>query len=1682
MEESPFGSLTTYYEKRSSDFPEAMLNINSIYLITAPNVVHAGAEETVTIQLHGAQSPVTIKVYFEDEIKRIKLSNIFSFNLNNENNYQQVKNILIDPKLLAVANMSKRRQKPYVLLVAENGELLGGRKTTRILLSSRKGYLFIQTDKPIYTPKQTAKFRVFTLDNYMKPVDQDIQVQVLNEKGMIVKREQKRSLKMFTETFDIPDIAQPGIWTIVAWYLGFDMSKVSTQFEVKEYELPTFEVKIIPSKPYYDVKDASFSFDIHAMHSYGMEVIGIVFARFGLLAEQNKTFIPGIEQHVSLKDGKATITLNTSDLEARLNKSIASLEGHNLYIALTVVETASGELREEEHTGIKFLSSPYTIDLSKTKHFFVPGAPFLIMASITFVDGSPASEVPCTVTINVDESQILQLMDKSNQEGLLSWVQDIPISAKKLDITVIAQNEGPEVRLSAASYQSPSKSFLSIKVPHAIMEPGAAIDVTLKDIHQSDSGNVDSFYYMIMMKGKVVQLGKLQSSEKSFKLSITKAMVPAFRLLAYYYMGESNEIIADSVWIDIKDVCEGKIEITLGEQIYKPADFMKLSITTEHAGTVALAVVDTAVFMLSKKNKLTSKKVFDAMNAYDLGCSVGGGENAFGVFTDAGLAFIMDTHTSALRDAYVCQESSSGRSKRSVDFQQEASNIAMKYENAEERKCCYDGMKLNPMRFSCDKRLRKVRGTSKCKEVFKDCCERIAVVRKKLGKQISGLARTSTTEEMDIFDESSIKLRSEFPETWWWTAEEVKKPGTHSFWKVLPDSITTWEVQAVHFHDKGICIAEPKTFQTFQDVFLTLRLPYSVKRYEQLQVKAIVYNYQPETIEVTVKMDAVQKICSPALSGKITQQHVTVPGNSAVPIYFAVIPMGVGEIPIYVSAWNSEGPIDSIMRMLNVVSEGILRTTNIQKYLSNGRHELINLTKPSNMIPDTDAHVLMSLKGDVMGESIENCLSLDTIDNFIRVPIGCGEQTMVKMAPAIYAIEYLDVSEQWPQLKQDRKDEAIKMIDRGYARMLTFQNTDGSFAIYRGRPGSVWLTAFVAKVFTKCMGYINVEVRYIHNAVAFLIQNQQEDGSFHDPNPVLDRQMQGGVGLSDKNLSLTAFVTISLQYSKQTYNSDKNKHVTSSIEKAIVYMERKVNPLLSAYSAAITAYALSLVNPSKRGVQEAEQILRAKSVFVEENKVRYWPAHTEAISVEATSYALLQALNNGNITYATPIAHWLIEKRKYGGGFCSTQDTVVALEALSKYSTRTVNEPVNLKIDIQAPGRSKKQVIILNKDNALTEEKLQYDFGHKINVAVSGHGTGSMTILGVYHSSEEKYNTCEHLHLDVKVEGYVPEPDYTNYNYDYENKQNDDPLSTMTKLDWFDIRSRRRRDVSAHGKDDDLEYTVCIKSKDKYSMSEMFMVDITLLSGLEPVTEDLEQLTNSADKYIDHYEYKKGKVYLYFGRISDESEGDCIKFRAKKINPMGLVQPANAILYDFYNPDRECSIFYNAPQKSSMVSKLCQGEVCQCAEGPCPKEKSTYDANIIDETRVRFACHTPVVDYAYRALIRKTSEKNTFTYYEAEITEVLKSNDDETIKKGDVREFIKRTSCALTLKDNVEYLLMGKDGHTIDSNAKMQYFLDSKVWIEAIPSEKTCSASVRRTSCYLLNNFLENYGLNQCYA
>nr|5JPN_C Chain C, Complement C4-A [Homo sapiens] len=277
-----------------------------------------------------------------------------------------------------------------------------------------------------------------------------------------------------------------------------------------------------------------------------------------------------------------------------------------------------------------------------------------------------------------------------------------------------------------------------------------------------------------------------------------------------------------------------------------------------------------------------------------------------------------------------------------------------------------------------------------------------------------------------------------------------------------------------------------------------------------------------------------------------------------------------------------------------------------------------------------------------------------------------------------------------------------------------------------------------------------------------------------------------------------------------------------------------------------------------------------------------------------------------------------------------------------------------------------------------------------------------------------------------------------------------------------------------------VHYTVCIWRNGKVGLSGMAIADVTLLSGFHALRADLEKLTSLSDRYVSHFETEGPHVLLYFDSVPTSRE--CVGFEAVQEVPVGLVQPASATLYDYYNPERRCSVFYGAPSKSRLLATLCSAEVCQCAEGKCPRQRRALERGLQDEDgyRMKFACYYPRVEYGFQVKVLREDSRAAFRLFETKITQVLHFTKDVKAAANQMRNFLVRASCRLRLEPGKEYLIMGLDGATYDLEGHPQYLLDSNSWIEEMPSERLCRSTRQRAACAQLNDFLQEYGTQGC--
>ncbi|XP_025086519.1 C3 and PZP-like alpha-2-macroglobulin domain-containing protein 8 [Pomacea canaliculata] len=141
----------------------------------------------------------------------------------------------------------------------------------------------------------------------------------------------------------------------------------------------------------------------------------------------------------------------------------------------------------------------------------------------------------------------------------------------------------------------------------------------------------------------------------------------------------------------------------------------------------------------------------------------------------------------------------------------------------------------------------------------------------------------------------------------------------------------------------------------------------------------------------------------------------------------------------------------------------------------------------------------------------------------------------------------------------------------------------------------------------------------------------------------------------------------------------------NSISRARDFLEARLNALTDPYDLAIVTYALHLARSGSKDL--AFQRLQQNAIT--NNYTKHWerdPA-TSALNIEMTSYNLLTYILREDVKGAMPILRWLMELQGPKGGFISTQDTVVGLQALAEMAAANHN-PVAVPLTVTVSWNS----------------------------------------------------------------------------------------------------------------------------------------------------------------------------------------------------------------------------------------------------------------------------------------------------------------------------------------------------------------------------------------------------------
>ncbi|XP_051741713.1 complement C3 isoform X2 [Ctenopharyngodon idella] len=848
--------LVFNYEVFSQSRGNQALDSAPKFIMVAPARLRLGTKLNILLEAHSLSQPITVKVIvyaFDKESVLMRDSAI----LNSDNRYSDLKTIEIKPNLL------KKKLKTFLRLVVEFGSFHKAEKI--IMVSFRSGYIFIQTDKPVYNPGDTVHYRAFVSSHEFQAFNRNISLEIQNPDGVVVHISSNSSASdgILSESYPLHTLDKQGKWKVVAKFDDVEENTFSAEFHVKKYVLPAFNVTLTPKKPYFSLLEKKLEVEVRARYLYGEQVRGVAYVQFGIDMNGQKRRIISMKQLNDLNGGKVSLTMEEIK---RVYPNTNSLLGNSVYVKASVMTSSGSDLVEAEKSGIKIVMSHYVLSIRDTPKYFKPGLPLGIVVTVSNQDGSPAPNIP--VKLNFLQKPI------KTHRGTIRVSVNMPDEDENQMLKVETALPGVNAENQAVQemtlepylgFDGYSKNYLHISVGDNQVAVGSSLNIklTIKTASPEHRKLVKQLTYIVLNKGKIITASMVDvwQNDTNIPLVVTTEMLPSFRLVAYYMLPWQlhAEVVADSVFVDVENQCVGSLSLgpVEGEKLnsYSPGRSFKFQVKGDPGAKVSLVAVDNAIFLLSK-NRLTQRKVWEAVGQGDMGCTAGGGRDSMGVFSDAGLVFYSSTGGSTDSGSDHCSK----KSRRKRSLKQRATKLEQReklekvYSDESLRRCCVDGMREIPMNYSCLHRSLSITEDRCCVLAFRRCCveyrgeelddvtglqiEKInscshqgpkgeQVLREpqvpmapgpKEAEGLMGAAwhrgSSGPAELMVVWDETEgpdmeeeendlAEVRTKFFESWLWT--DIRLPSVAQLdglavfpvETVLPDSITQWGILAI---------------------------------------------------------------------------------------------------------------------------------------------------------------------------------------------------------------------------------------------------------------------------------------------------------------------------------------------------------------------------------------------------------------------------------------------------------------------------------------------------------------------------------------------------------------------------------------------------------------------------------------------------------------------------------------------------------------------------------------------------------------------------------------------------------------------------------------------------------------------------------------------------------------------
>ncbi|XP_005101040.1 CD109 antigen [Aplysia californica] len=1099
------------------------------------------------------------------------------------------------------------------------------------------------------------------------------------------------------------------------------------------------------------------------------------------------------------------------------------------------------------------------------------------------------------------------------------------------------------IEMRGTRYYSPSNSYISVTTSTAHPQVDEYIIFHVKVSHY-----VSAIFYQIMAQGNIIIGDELEmtSRQKTFSIGLSREMVPVARIVVYY-IREPEEIVTDVLNFFVNGTRHNMVKLGINRGKDFTRDTIEFNAEADPGSYVAFSGMLLDLYSRGLSDGITENKLIDELMTYDEPANASYrqlwrvsdteyeykffhgydyGIDGTTSFSSAGMLILTDADVTRLPNQDSCDPSAGLHP-------------------------CFSGIESDC--FTTDER---------CNGVF-DCendgadeagCEfeEKRVVHKMPMERISRVMR--------YYDNSS----------WAWQEIFVKPDGRVDFRVDVPKYPLTWVINGLSISQTlGLGIMEkPVMYDATRFMYMQVEHPKSIVWGEQIGIRVTVFNYwyNDDYIEVLVTMHGDDNIdmvtvgnmgyttayAPPTFKG----DHQTIvflePGDSK-DIYMPIVPSQSfrgDRLTFRVSA-TCFMEKDEYVGEMTVGANGVSNYYHTPYFVDLIKYPSVEIPqfkvnvpeqfrkpeiRPNLYVPQSPVG-MMSFFGDVaMPGFFENYLNAE---NLLYRPYGGGEMVTFNFAYNLHTLRFMKWSN---QLENVPLEPVLEEMNLALQRMLGYMDTtEGSFKMFRDSPkSSLWLTAFVGTTLSRVLldweKTLYIPRNLLSQIAQYICTKQNEtSGAFEEDidGVTFDRKMASlknarTAKMYAHPIPMTAYVLIALHHMTNLVKSSA-PCIENAKRKAENYLNREVVNLGSEeiFFLSISSYALSLTMRNREATNRlwnlkrtdkeynyfADGVVYSNPEAWQDGTLRYLLPRQEllndAYSVQSTAYAVLAHVQvaKKNRNEREMAISWMNLMRNSVAGFSSTQDTIIAMEALIEFARADRNRNLFLmSCYISATSSNSWE---------RTMELKQNDFTHLHKVYLPMNQVWGYTIPSAQGAGRAMLQLT--TTVNVEYDRFLK----TQMHY---NNSIDMPL-----MDFFEIEDTLRfrgRNASI------MEMTNCVSwlFTERSLTSGLAVLEVDIPTGYIVMNDTLRDYVQSGlVPNLKRAEFYGRKLVFYFDYL-DQSK-TCVFFRADRWYPVANATRDHKLrVYDYYEPGMHRTKIYTT--QDLFLLSICYA----CGSFQCP--------------------------------------------------------------------------------------------------------------------------------------------------